>query len=151
MELFGLLFATPVTLVTSLVYTWLMFAVFTRRPVVKRLAVLLSCLVAASVFCEASLMLVQGAKVAYARLGHVYTAIHFLNLLVAPPAVANLVLAITARRWKKTLQLAAGTACCWAACMTVLLGNIAVDEAIGGVDAGKPFYMTPENEPSHAP
>jgi len=151
MELFGLLFAVPVTLVTSLVYTGLMLALFTRWPVVKRIAIPLSYLVATSVVLEIGILGLLGAKASYAHLRHIYTVIHFLNLLLAPPALANLVVAFAARRGKqRTVQFWAGTACCWVACITVLFGNIMIDEAIVGVGAGKPFYMTGDKEPNQA-
>jgi len=73
----------------------------------------------------------------------------FAGLLLGPPAVANLVShlgrRISLNRW---LRFFSATVSCWIASIASLLGNIAVDEAIVGVEAGKPFYMTPPPRPN---
>jgi hypothetical protein len=151
MELVGLLVAVPVTLATSLVYTVLILAVFRFLPIVGRVLVAASCFVVALVTVELLLFSAIGARSTYAHLGHAFTAMHFLGLLLGPPAVANLVLHF-ASRWSlnKWLRFSSVTLCCWVACMAALLGHIIVDEAIVGIDAGKPFYLTPPAEPNEA-
>lgn len=146
MELFGLLLAIPVTLIASFVYAVLALALFRFLPIVGRVFVVASLLVVAVIVTEVVLLVVLGPKDTYARLGHGFTALHFLGFLLGPPAVANLILHF-GRCWR-WLRFFSATACCWIACMSALLGNIAVDEAIGGVDAGKPFYMTPPRGPN---
>ncbi len=151
MELLGLFFAAPVTLVTSVIYTALAIAAFGRWPAVKKAALPISYGVAALVALEVMLLVSVGAKSAFLHLHHAYTVLHFLVFLFAPPAIANLVLHLTAKKEKKNwMQFAAAAACCWITCMSVVLGNIMVDEAIMGVDAGKPFYLA-KKEPNQSP
>jgi hypothetical protein len=151
MELFGLLLAVPLTFATSLVYTALILAVFRFLPVVGRVLVAASCFVVALVAVELLLLAAMGARGTYAHLGHAFTVMHFLGFPLGPPAVANLVLHF-ASRWKlnKWLRFSSAMLCCWIACMAALLGHIIVDEAIVGIDAGKPFYMTPSGAPNKA-
>ena len=138
-------------LASSAIYTALAIAAFSRWPAVKKVALPISCGVAGLVGFEVVLLISVGAKSAFLHLHHAYTVLHFLDFLLAPPAIANLVLHLTARKEKKKwMQFAAAAACCWIACMSALLGNIMVDEAIMGVDAGKPFYMA-KKEPNQAP
>jgi hypothetical protein len=149
MELFGLLFAAPVTFVTSAAYVGLLFALFRFLPVIARVLVTLSVFVVGLIVAELVLLAALGARSTYADLGHGFTALHFAGLLLGPPAIANLVSCLGRRislnRW---LRFFSATVSCWIACMAALLGNIAVDEAIVGVDAGKPFYMTPPPRPN---
>jgi len=148
MELLGLLLAAPVTLIISAIYTALALAAFARWPTAKTVALPISYAIAALVGLEVLFLVSVGAKSAFLHFHHAYTVLHFLVFLLAPPAIANLVLHLTAKKEKKKwLQFAASTSCCWVACMTVLLGNIMIDEAIMGVEAGRPFYMT-KKEPN---
>jgi len=149
MELFGLLFAVPVTFVASVAYAALVLAIFKFLPVFGRVLVAGSVVVVALTAAELILLATMGAKGTYADLGQRFTAMHFLGFVLGPPAVANLVFYL-ASRWnlKKWLGFSFATLCCWLACMAALLGNIAVDEAIVGVDAAKPFYMTPPGGPN---
>ena len=150
MELFGLLFAVPLTMIPSAAYTALAIWAFRRWPTLKKVAVPASIGVALLLGVEVLLLVTLGAKSAFFHLHHVYTVLHFSVFLLAPPAIANLVLHLTAKKEKKWLQFGASAGCCWIACMVALLGNIMVDEAIIGVDAGKPFYMT-KGEPNKTP
>jgi hypothetical protein len=151
MELLGLLLAVPVTLAVSLVYSAIIMAVFRFLPALGRVLVAGSCLVVAVVVVELLLIATLGAKGVYAHGGHAFTSMHFLSFLLGPPAVANLVLHLLSRwnlnRW---LRFSSVTFCCWIGCMAVLLGHSIVDEAIVGIDAGKPFYLTPPGAPNKA-
>jgi hypothetical protein len=148
MEVLGLLFAVPVTMIPSAAYTALAIWAFGRWPTLKSVAVPISCVVALLLVIEVVLLVSLGPKSSYSRLHHAYTLLHFSVFLLAPPAIANLVLHLTLKKEKKKwFQFAAAAACCWVACMFALLGNIMVDEAIMGVDAGKPFYMS-KTEPN---
>ena len=147
MELFGLLIAAPVAFVASLGYATLLLAIFNFLPVLGRVLVVTSLGVVTVIAVELVFLTTIGAKGTYARLGHWFTAMHFLGFFLAPPAVANLVFHFASRRnLKKWVTVLAATACCWAACMTALLGHIEVDERIVGTDAEKPFYMTSPRE-----
>jgi hypothetical protein len=152
MELFGLLLAMPVTFVASFVYAALALALFSFLPVVARVLVSASLFVIALIVTELVLFAALGPKGTYAHLGHGFTALHFLGFLLGPPAVANLVFHVGCQwnlnRW---LRFFSATGCCWITCMSALLGNIVVDEAIVGIDAGKPFYMTPPRGPNKVP
>jgi hypothetical protein len=59
-----------------------------------------------------------GVRDTYAHFRHAFTAVHFVGLLLAPPAVA------------------------------MLVGHIMVDEAMVGPDAGRPFDITSESWPN---
>jgi hypothetical protein len=152
MELFGLLFAVPVTLVASFVYVGLIFLVFPRWVFVRKLCVVASYGIIALVLLETGLLLVLGAKFTYWHLGQIYTAIHFINFLLAPPAIANVVFVFINKDVKRQfLAFAVSCLCCWIACMSVLLVNIGVDEAIVGIDAPESFNMTKPERPDTIP
>jgi hypothetical protein len=149
MELFGLLLAAPVTFVASVVYVALILAVFRFLPVIGKVLVVGSIGVVVVIAAELALLATMGAKGTYAHLGQLFTAIHFFGFFLGPPAVANLVFYYTSRlSTRQWLRFSSATFCCWIACMAALLGNIAVDEAIVGIDADKPFYMTPPSGPN---
>jgi hypothetical protein len=149
MELIGLLLAVPVTFVTSLAYAALILAAFKFRPVAGRALVAGSPIVVTLIAVELVLIATMGAKGTYANLGHRFTTMHFLGFFLGPPAVANLVLYCASRlNLKQWSRLVCATLCCWVACMAALLAHIAVDEAIVGIEAGKPFYMTPPGGPN---
>jgi hypothetical protein len=149
MELIGLLLAAPVTFVASLAYAALMLAVFKFLPVAGRVLAAGSLAVVAVIILELVLLATIGPKGAYAHFGQRFTAMHFLGFFLGPPAAANLVLYLASRlNVRQWLRFASTTLCCWVACMAALLGHIAVDEAIVGIDAGKPFYMTPPVVPN---
>jgi hypothetical protein len=151
MELFGLVFAVPVTLVASLVYTALLLALFRFLPTVGRLLAAASLIVVAAIAVEAVFLGAMGPKGSYAHLGHGFTALHFFGFFLGQPAIANLVYFYGARRnLKWWLRFSSATVCCWITCMAALLGHIAVDEAIVGIDAGRPFYMKPPGGPNPA-
>jgi len=100
-----------------------------------------------SVMTEGCLLFFLGAKATYAHLRHIYTVIHFLNFFLAPPALANLLLAIpTKGKSLKVLQFGIAAVCCWFVCVAALLAGIMIDEAIVGPDSGRPFYMTSKEE-----
>ena len=144
MELFGLLIAAPVTLVTSIIYVCIVLAVYRFLPVVGRVLVVGSIVLMALLAIELVILAAMGARGAYAHLGHAFTAIHFLSFFLGPPAVANLVFYFVSRRSaKKWVRFFSAALCCWISCMVALVGHIAVDEAVVGIDAGRPFYMTP--------
>jgi hypothetical protein len=114
MELFGLLFALPVTLVASLVYTALLLALFRFLPIVGRLLAAASLVVVAAIAVEAGFLGAMGASGSYAHLGHRFTALHFFGFFLGPPAVANLVYFYgTRRNLKWWLRFSSATVCCW--------------------------------------
>lgn len=143
MELFGLIFAIPVTFVTSFIYVGLIFLVFPSWLFVRKICVVASCGIIVLVLLEIGLLQILGAKATYWYLGQIFTVIHFTNFLLAPPAVANIVFVLIDKHAKrKFFAFVLSCFCCWIACMIMLLGNIAVDEAIVGIDAPDSFYMT---------
>lgn len=90
------------------------------------------------------MLVTLGAKAAYSRLGLGFAVIHEVSFWLGPPAIANLLLlgCFLKRDLWSLSKIAVATFLCWFACMAALVGNIAVDEAIVGVDAGVPFFMT---------
>jgi hypothetical protein len=133
---------------------------FSRVPALGVRAEIMCCCVVwnyragiiALVLLETGLLLVLGAKFTYWHLGQIYTAIHFINFLLAPPAIANVVFVFIYKDVKRQfLAFAVSCLCCWIACMSVLLGNISVDEAIVGIDAPESFNMTKPERPDTIP
>jgi len=149
MELFGLLFAVPVTLVTSAVYCVGAAFILTKLRVLRPVALIGSLLVGLCILTEIVLLGALGAKAAYSRLGFGFTVIHEVSFWLGPPAIATLLLLLLPIRsdtWKRR-KIVVASLVCWFVCMGALFGNIAVDEAIVGIDAGVPFYMTkPPNQ-----
>lgn len=144
MELFGLLFAIPLTLVTATMYCIGAAFIFRKLRVLRAVALVSSLLVCLCITTEIALLGTLGAKATYSRLGIGFTLIHEVSFWLGPPAIANLLLLlfrIQSDTWRRR-KIAVATLVCWFACVSALFANIAVDEAIVGVDAGKPFFMT---------
>jgi hypothetical protein len=135
MELFGLLFAVPVTLFTSTVFCFLALWAFTRWPFLRPICGMLALLVLLSVAVEVFLSVRVGPLQLHNRWGVVHEVVHYTNFFLAPPAVACAIflpcIHYGLRRWVQRI-LAIGA--CWFTCMAVLLGHITVDEEIYGVD-----------------
>jgi hypothetical protein len=135
MELFGLLFAVPVTLVTSTVFCVLAFFATQRLPSIRRVAVVCSLCVVASLLVEVVCALTVGPFRLHQRLGAAYTTWHLVGFFLGPPAVALLVLVASSPLVRVgVLRIGIATALCWFACMATLLGNIMVSEDIYGID-----------------
>ncbi len=144
MELFGLLLAFPVTLATSTIYCCGAAFILAKARALRWLAIIGSTLVVLCILTEVALLGSLGAKAAYSHLGVTFTLIHEVSFLLGPPAIANLLLLLLPAgpdRWR-SFKIGVVSLLCWAACMGALLGNIVIDEAIVGVKAGVPFYMT---------
>ena len=142
MEMFGLLFAIPVTLVTSTVFCLLALRGFRRFPMLRSLAFIAASIVLCSVALELVLSLALGPLVLHQRFDGIHSVLHFANFILAPPAIASVIL-LPALRWGLPLRIVAVCAC-WFTCMASLLGNLVVDEAIYGVDgSGIPPTLSP--------
>ncbi len=104
-------------------------------------ALVASLVVVGCLLAEAVLLRTFGAKQAYARLGVGFTLLQEVSFWLGPPAISNLLLLLRSVRreaWKRG-KIAAAIVVCRVGCLSALLGNIAVDEAIVGVDAPVPF------------
>jgi hypothetical protein len=99
-ELFGILFGIPATLIASAIYTGIVLAIFAEWPVVKKPAVILSLAEVALLVVEIGFLISHGPRETYFHFHSLYSGIHLLNIFLAPPAVANLILASTSR-WKR--------------------------------------------------
>lgn len=135
MELFGLMFALPITLYTSTVFCLLAFWVLTQWPFLRPISGVLSSVILVSVTIELALSTWVGPLELRSRFGMIHTVMHYANCVFVPPAVACAILltCIRFRLWR-WLQCVIAIGACWFACMAVLLGHIAVDEEIYGVD-----------------
>lgn len=139
----GLLIAIPVSLVASVVYTVLAVETFERWPLIEKVGVSLSRVIAVMLLFEVALVVTIGPKSAYTEFQHAFTTLHFVVLLLFPPAFANLILrASTKAHYRKWLRNVVSMGCCWISCMAILIGQIMINESIVGIDAGRPFYMT---------
>jgi len=147
MELLGLLFAIPVSLAASCAYSTLLWAFFRYLPGISRVIAPASYVVVASILVEVALISAMGAKGSYVHLGYKFTALHLFDVLLGPPAIANLVYFFAARcNLNLWLRFSSAALCCWIACFVGVLGHITIDEAIVGSEAGKPFFLIPRNE-----
>ena len=135
MELLGLLFAVPVTLLTSTAFCFLALWAFTRWPFLRLICGVLALLVLLSLAIEAFLSVLVGPLQLHNRWGVIHAVVHHANFFMAPPAVAcaiylSCIHGDLLRGEQRILAIGA----CWFTCMGVLLGQIAVDEEIYGVD-----------------
>jgi hypothetical protein len=151
MEFFGILLAMPVTFVTSLVYAALIIPAG-RRWIFVQWALLVSAgLVGVFVLSEGLALLIFGAKGSYARFGHFFTVVHFVNCIFTPPAVAHVAFYLVSRLTKRIgMQFIAVVSACWFTCIAAIFGHFVIDEAIVGPDAEKPFYMSSATGPNCA-
>ena len=135
MELIGLLLAVPVTLVTSALFCILTHFAFRRWPHVRRVCVIAAFWVVGILIGEAAAVFRIGPFHLYQSLGPIYWALHMIGFVFGPPAVGVLVYVGASRLVRfAAIPIALATVVCWFACMVTLLGNIAIDEDINGID-----------------
>lgn len=135
MEGCGLVFATPITFITSLVFCILAHLAFRRWPTVKHVSALVSLVIVAALLIEIVLSLRVGPFHLYQRFGHAYWAFHMFGFFLGPPAVAVLMFSAVSRFLSPVfIRVGVATMFCWCACMATLLANIIVDEDIVGID-----------------
>jgi hypothetical protein len=135
MEGCGLVVATPVTFVTSLVFCLLLHLAFRRWPNVRRACSAISFVVVAALIIEAVLSLRIGPFHLDERFGRAYWTCHVIGFFLGPPAVAVLVfVAISRFVTVVSVRVGLATVFCWFACMATLVANIMVDEDILGID-----------------
>jgi hypothetical protein len=143
-ELIGLILALPVALAVSVAYCIGAALVLTKQKALRPVTLFGSSLVLCGILTEALLLANHGAKGVYARFGIGFALLHEVSFWLGPPAFANLALLgcfLRADAGRLT-RVAIPSLLCWFACIGALVGNIAVDEAIVGVDAGLPFFLT---------
>ena len=135
MEGCGLVLATPVTFITSLVFCILVHLAFRRWPRVRHVSAVVSFVIVAALIIEVVLSLRIGPFHLYHRFGHAYWAFHLIGFFLAPPAVAVLVFAAVSRFVSAVfVRVGVATVSCWFVCMATLFANIMVDEDIVGID-----------------
>ena len=135
MEGCGLIFATPVTFVTSLVFCLLVHFAFRRWPIVRRSCMAAAFVIVAALAIEIVLSLRVGPFHLHERFGRAYWAFHMVGFFLGPPAIAVLVYVVVSRFVGLVfVRVGLATVVCWFACMATLLGNIMVDEDIQGID-----------------
>ena len=135
MELFGLILAIPFTLLTSTVFCLLAIWVFRRFPKLRAPAFIAASVVLCFVVLEVILSVAFGPLALHRRFGGVHSVLHFANFVLAPPAITCVILVAALRRGDPSLALRiVAIGACWFTCMASLFGNIAVDEAIYGID-----------------
>jgi hypothetical protein len=135
MELIGLLLAVPVTFVTSLVFCLLAYFGFRRWPRVRHVCIVAAFWIVGYLAAEVIAVFTIGPFHLHAFLGPIYWTLHMVGFLFGPPAVAVLVFVGVSRLVRvAAVPVALATLVCWFVCMTTLLGNIAIDEDIHGID-----------------
>ncbi len=135
MELFGLLFAAPVTLVASIVFCSLAFYASQRWPRLQEVAFVSGICILALLLIELLLSVTVGPFHLHQRFGSAYAVWHLVGFFLGPPAIGFLTLLAICRLVRLTAVLiGVATLLCWLACMATLLGNIMVDEDIHGID-----------------
>lgn len=135
MELVGLILALPVTLVASIVFCLLASWIFSRFPQVRSRVGFFAGIIVASVVLEVVLSIMFTPLWLHQHLGRFHSVIHFTNFVLAPPAVASVILIPAGHTgWRYVFRLVIATGICWFTCMASLLGHIYVDEAVHGAD-----------------
>jgi hypothetical protein len=147
MELFGLLLAILLTGFISVIYSGGMTFLLHRARWLRWPILTLSGIIAANLGAELILLFSIGAKHAYSLFGLGFTIMHETNFFLASASVANFILVAftfwTGDKWSKWgFSFLSTIPICWFMCMAMLIGNISVDEAIVGVNASQPFWMT---------
>lgn len=122
-----------------------MFLIFNHWHSVKQVLLFGSYFIICLIIIESELLILLGPKKTFEYLHHIFSAIHLFNLFLAPPAIANIILHITASisassLGKISIQLSIAIICCWLMSIIVIFANVMINEAIMGVDAGKSFW-----------
>ena len=135
MEGCGLVLATPVTFITSLVFCLLAHLAFRQRPRVRQVCTAFSLVIVAALIIEVALSLRMGPFHLYQRFGRAYWTFHMIGFFLGAPAIAVLVFVAVSRFVHAVvLRVGVATLFCWFACMATLFANIMVDEDIVGID-----------------
>ena len=133
--LIGLMLALPLTLVTSTVFCLLAFWAVHRFPRLSSPVAKVASIIVCSVILEVILSVGFGTLLLHRHLEPIYFVVHFTNFILAPPAVACVILVHATRLGTRTVVLRVVAICaCWLTCMVSLLGSWAVNEAIYGID-----------------
>ena len=135
MEGCGLVFATPVTFVSSFVFCLLAHFAFRRWPKVRRNCMAVAIVIVAALAIEVVLSLRIGPYHLHERFGRAYWTFHMAGFILGPPAMAVLVYVVVSRFVGLVfVRIGSATVVCWIACMATLLGHIMADEDIQSVD-----------------
>lgn len=135
MEGCGLVFAAPVTFITSLVFCFLAHLAFRRWPRLQHICVAAALVIVTALAIEVLLSLRVGPFHLYERFGSAYWTLHMVGFFLGPPSVAVLVFVVVSRFVSLVfVRVGLATLFCWFACMATLLANIMVDEDIVGID-----------------
>jgi hypothetical protein len=131
----GLVFATPITFITSLVFCLLAHLAFRRWPRLPHIGVAVAFVIVTALAIEVLLSLRVGPFHLYERFGRAYWTLHMVGFFFGPPAIAVLVLVAVSRFIGVVfVRVGLATAFCWFACMATLVANIMVDEDIVGIE-----------------
>jgi hypothetical protein len=135
MEGCGLIFATPITFITSLVFCVLVHLTFRRWPRLRHICVAVAFVIVTALAIEVLLSLRVGPFHLNERFGGAYWTLHMVGFFLGPPAIAVLVF-VAVSRFASVVFVRVGlaTAFCWFACIATLVANVMVDEDIVGID-----------------
>jgi hypothetical protein len=148
MELFGLVLALPILVALSAGYAFFVRLVIAPRPRLAGTVRLLSLLPVVLVLAELILVASVGAVRVRQVVGPIFPALHAVFLLI-PPSLANLILLPS--RSRSLLALVAAVSLSFVAGFGLILFNIAVSEALYGVDGIGGPYGQPLPVGQHTP
>ena len=135
MEGCGLVFATPIMFITSLVFCVLAHLAFRRWPRLRHICVAVAFVIVTALAIEVLLSLRVGPFHLYELFGSAYWTLHMVGFFLGPPAIAVLVFVAISRFVSVVfVRVGLATVFCWFACMATLLANIMVDEDIVRID-----------------
>jgi hypothetical protein len=135
MEVLGLLLAIPVAFGVSALYSLFAALFLSGQGAVGVIVRVSSWFVIATLSLEVAGLLALGAVRLHDRLGWPFTVVHSLVLLLAAPAVANLVARVgRARGWNGLAVWAVAASACFLVAVSLLFGNVVISEWIYGVD-----------------
>lgn len=140
MEIFGIVLTVPAAFVVSALYSFWVRWVASRLPWLAKLALGTSILVLVALLIEWCLLGVVGAVRIREMVGPFFYTLHLAVFFLSVPALANILVLRSPGGGVGRLLLIA--LCCAALALPVVLTQVAVSEALYGVDGSGGPYAT---------
>ena len=140
MEIFGIVLSVPAAFVASAVYSFVVRWLTSRLPWLAKPALGASVVVLVALLIEWCLLGVVGAVRSREIIGPLFYTLHLAVFFLCVPALANILVLRSPGGGVWKLPLIA--LCCAALALPVVLTQVAVSEALYGVDGSGGPYAT---------
>ncbi len=135
MEIIGLLLSIPVCLIVSVIYSRFAISAYQNEGLSAKILKLITWIVLPFLAIEVILLLSVGPVRAYQIFSKPFYLMHYLVFLTGPPSLTNVIAyQIKKKDWSKRKKIILVSVLCFVFSMSMVLNNVAVSEAIFGVN-----------------